>query len=306
MLYLIYGEDTYRARKNAREIVINLTARDMSAQIHRVDGENASEEKISDLISGQDLFGHKSVVVFDGVLESEFADFLSARTKEMAESINVYIVLGKKPDSKLVKKISKFAAKTKKFGKLSAGEAAEWIKSECLKRRLTLRPDEVSYLAENFGQNLWAVARALELKELGDEINIEKFLYNPFRLAELFIFKKRREAYKYFHDNLAGGVSSEEMFWKLWWQIKTLLAVSAEKQKGLNNFQIGQKTGMNSSVIQKCSDALSRFALNETEKTWDDLFYLWRASRSEKVELELGLERLILGPAGFSYELSEA
>lgn len=293
MLYLIYGEDSYRARKNVREITANLVFRDPGAEIHRLTSENSNEEKIADLIAGQNLFGRKSAAVFDGLLEVH-ADFLTKRAKEMHESKNVYIILENKPDSKLVKKISKFAQKTLKLDKLSADKTKAWIINEAKVRELALSEQEIGFLSSDFESNLWTISQVLELKSLGGEIDVRKFLYNPFGLTDLFTLKKRREAYKYFYADLASGVSAEEMFWKLWWQIKTLLAVSAEKQKGLNNFQIKSSTGLHPFVIQKSLSALSRFSKEELVKIWDELFALWRDSREGSADLESGLERLIL------------
>ena len=110
MLYLIYGEDSYRARKNTRDIVENLAGRDASAAVYRITTENAGEEKLKDLISGQNLFGQKSVVVFDGLLNGELGDFLILSVKEMSGSPDVYVILEEKLESKLVKKISKFVS----------------------------------------------------------------------------------------------------------------------------------------------------------------------------------------------------
>ncbi len=293
MLYLIYGEDSYRARKNVREITANLVFRDPGAEIHRLTSENSNEEKIADLIAGQNLFGRKSAAVFDGLLEVH-ADFLTKRAQEMHESKNVYIILENKPDAKLVKKISKFAQKTLKLDKLSADKTKAWIINEAKVRELALSEQEIGFLSSDFESNLWTISQVLELKSLGGEIDVRKFLYNPFGLTDLFTLKKRREAYKYFYADLANGVSAEEMFWKLWWQIKTLLAVSAEKQKGLNNFQIKSSTGLHPFVIQKSLSALSRFSKEELVKIWDELFALWRDSREGSADLESGLERLIL------------
>lgn len=295
MLYFIYGEDSYRSRKKIREIIANLTERDPTATMHRLDSENANEEKISDLISGQNLFGHKSVTVFDGVFESELADFLSARVKEMAEPRNVYIILEKKPDTKLVKSISKYASKVSKLDKLSAVKTKEWLINEAAERGLKLSEQEIGFLSSNFAADLWAISQALELKSLGGGIDVRKFLYNPFGLADLFASKKKPEAFRHFHDNLNAGVAAEEMFWRLWWQARVLLAVLSCKEAGLNDFQIKKATGLHPFVVRKSLSALSNYSREELESIWENLFLLWRDSRSGKTELGGGIERLILG-----------
>lgn len=294
MLYLIYGEDTYRARKNAREIVKNLAGRDPDAVVHRLNSENASEEKLADLVSGQNLFGRKSVVVLDGLLESDFEKFLCAHAKEMSASPDVYIVLEEKLEAKLAKKISKFAQKTCKFAKLSSGDFEKWMKNEAKTRGAEISPAEISFLIQTSGTNLWAASQFLELKGLGGEAGFKSFVYNSFELADLFASKKPREAYFCFHKNLSEGVSAEEMFWKIWWQVKTLLGVSSHKEYGLNNFQIKQKTGLHPYIVQKSLSALSRFGRKDLEKIWNEMFSLWRGSRLGENDLKSGLSAILL------------
>jgi len=294
MLYFIYGEDSYRARKNVREIIANLCARDTNAEIRRLTPENSNEEKMADLIFGQNIFGQKSVVIFDGLLESS-ADFLTKRLKEMADSKNVYVVLEEKVESKLSKKISKLAQKTLKLDKLSPDETKWWISKEAKEREIYLSAGEIDFFSKNFESDLWAASQALELKSLGGDIDVRKFLYNPFGLADLFAQKNRREAYKLFHKNISGGVTAEEMFWKIWWQIKTLLVVSSFKESGLDSFQIKSSSGLHPYVVQKSMAALLKFNRVELESIWDNLFTLWRDSRERSADLESGLERLILG-----------
>ena len=172
--------------------------------------------------------------------------------------------------------------------KLSAEKTKKWLEAEAKTRGLVLSKAEADFLGSNFGSNLWAISQALELKSLGGGINVQKFIYNPFGLTDLFILKKRREAYQHFHRSLIGGVSAEEMFWKFWWQVKTLLIVSAGQDS---------RSDLHPFVVKKSLAALSRFKREELEKIWEDLFLLWRDSKSGKIELSLGLERLILSPS---------
>ena len=297
MLYLIYGEDSYRARKNVREIAANLILRNPGAAVHRLTPENSNEENLADLIYGQNLFGQKSVIVFDGLLEGELGGFLEKKAKDAADSKNVYIILDGKLDAGLAKKISKFAQKTLKLNKLSPDEIRGWIVKEAKEREISLSAGEIDFFAKNFESDLWAVSQALELKSLGGEIDIKKFLYNPFGLADLFAQRNKREAYKLFHKNLSSGVTAEEMFWKLWWQMRTLLAVSSFKESGFDNFQIKASAGLHPYVIQKSLSAASRFRKDELARIWDELFAIWRGSREGNADLESGLERVILGLA---------
>ncbi len=295
MLYFIYGEDSYRARKNARLIAENLTGRDAGADFYRLTSENTDEEKLKNIIYGQSLFGNKSVVVFDGLLESDLAKILISSAKDMSESRNVYVVLDGKTDAKTVKKISKFAQKSRDFKNLSGPETRRWILAEAESRGIDISPNDASFLSENFRDNFWAIDQELELKKLGLDIGSKKFVYSPFELADLMASKKPREAYRSFYRNIAGGVSAEEMFWRLWSQTRALLTVSALKESGLDNFQIKANSGLHPYVAQKSMAALSKFNKVELESIWDSLFALWRDAKIGEADMESGLAFILLG-----------
>jgi DNA polymerase III delta subunit len=293
MLYLIYGKNTYLSRNKVREITGVLLTKNKNAAFWRFTPDNADEEKLKQVLADQDLFGRKLVVLFEGLFEA-YPEFFLKNLKTAADSPNAYIILEEEMASRIVKKIGKYAQKIQEFGELDEKELKKWLSGEIQKRKLNLKPEEIRAIIDNSGGNLWALDRILEFKSLGADSEINNFNYNPFELADLFVKKKRREAYVCFHKNLAGGVAKQELFWKLWWQIKTVIAVSNYKKEGLNSFEIKQKTGFHPFVIQKASSALLNFNPKELEKIWDELFSIWIDSRIGISDLSQRLEYFLM------------
>lgn len=291
MLYLIYGQDTYRARGKLAEIV---GALEKKAVIYRIDAERANEEISIQLLSDQDLFGQKFVVVFEKMCEGPWQKFLIENSKIMSVSPNIYIIFEEEIKSPILQKLKKIAQKIQRFEKLTGQELEKWILEEAGQKNLTLAKSEIGSLILNFGDNLWATNNALELKKLGGSIEANIFNYNPFELADFFARKEGRSAYFTFHKNISNGVLPEEMFWKLWWQIKTLLLVLNYKESGLNNFQIKGSTGLHPYVIQKSISALAKFSRAELEKIWDELFLMWYESRLGVSDLSFRIEQFLL------------
>ncbi|MCH7882826.1 hypothetical protein IIA95_00165 [Patescibacteria group bacterium] len=295
MLYLLYGKDTFRSRKNLHEILDVLEKKNKEAALYRINAESVDEESFVQLLRSDNLFGQKCIVVFEQMLESEWQKLLFENTKTMAESLNIYILFEENVSAPIVKKIGRISQKVQKFDLLKESELKSWIVKEVNSRGLSLSDQELNILISSFNSNLWAINGALELRQLGGDIYYSDFFYRPFELVDLFSKRQMRDAYLSFHKNRRGGITSEEMFWKLWWQVKMLLAVSSYKDEGLNNFQIKQKTGFHPFVIQKSLQALSRFSREELEKIFDELFTMWHESRLEQSDLSLKIERLLLG-----------
>ncbi|MBI5787022.1 MAG: hypothetical protein HY446_00525 [Candidatus Niyogibacteria bacterium] len=300
-MYFIYGEDTFRARKLLKSMVGSLEAKNENALFFRFEPGVSSEEKLKDVFSGNNLFGNKFIVVLD-CLSGEFGDLVAKNLNAMKESPNAYIILEEKPGAALVRQILKKADKSQKFEKLSEGDLRKWILGEAKARGLALAPEEISFLV-SLGPELWAIDRALEMKELGGGLELNNFLYRPFGLVDLFAQKRGREAHAFFCQNLAEGVEAEEMFWKLWWQVKTLLAVAGYKESGLNSWQTAGKSGLKPFVVQKSFQALSVFSRKELEALWDRLFSMYRNSRLGETELEIEMERFLLGFSRASRQL---
>ena len=293
MLYFIYGEDTFRARKLLKSMVDSLKAKNKEALFFRFESAAADEEKLKDVFSGNNLFGNKFIVVLDG-LSGEFGGLFAKNLDTLKESPSAYIILEEKPEAAFVRKILKKADKSQKFVKFSENELAGWIKDEAKTREITLAPEEISFLV-SLGPDLWAIDRALEMKKLGGGIQLNNFLYQPFGLVDLFAQRKGREAHAFFCKNLAEGVPAEEMFWKLWWQLKTLFAVAGYKESGLNPWQTAGKSGLKPFVVEKSFQALSVFGRKELETLWDRLFWMYKNSRLGETELEIEMERFLLG-----------
>lgn len=294
MLYLLYGKDTFRSRRNLHEILDALEKKNKKAALYRINAENAGEESLARLLRSDDLFGQKFIVIFEQMFTSEWQKLLFENAKTMADSLNIYILFEENISAPIAKKIGRLAQKVQKFDFLKESELKSWIIKEANSRSLSLSDQELTILISSFNSNLWAMNGALELKQLGGDIYYSDFFYRPFELVDLFSKRQMRECYLSFHKNRAGGITSEEMFWKLWWQVKILLAVSSYKDAGFNQFQIKQKTGFHPFVVQKSLQALSHFSRDELEKIFDELFTMWHESRLEQSDLSLKIERLLL------------
>ena len=91
MLYFIYGEDTFRARKLLKSMVDSLKAKNKEALFFRFESAAADEEKLKDVFSGNNLFGNKFIVVLD-CLSGEFGGLVAENLDALKESANAYII----------------------------------------------------------------------------------------------------------------------------------------------------------------------------------------------------------------------
>jgi DNA polymerase III delta subunit len=109
--------------------------------------------------------------------------------------------------------------------------------------------------------------------------------FNIFVINDAFITRDRKQLWLVYQKALRAGVPEEEIFWKLVWQVKTMLVVGKQK---------GAVKNLKPFVISKAEHGLKKFRIEELEKLSRDLVVFWHDSRRGLVDFDLGLEKLVL------------
>lgn len=108
--------------------------------------------------------------------------------------------------------------------------------------------------------------------------------FNIFSINDALVARDRKNLWLVYQKALMAGVEPDEIFWKLVWQVKTMLIAAKEKEpKTLKPF-----------VLQKARRGLSKFKVEELEKLSGDLVRFWHDSRRGLADFDIGLEKLVL------------
>lgn len=116
--------------------------------------------------------------------------------------------------------------------------------------------------------------------------NVKPLAFNIFSLTDAFATRDRRRAWLLYQEALGTGLAAEEIFWKLVWQIKTLLLVKMMDARPV--------ASLKPFVLSKARRAATRFSSEELENFSERLITVYQAARRGEGEFELGLERLLL------------
>ena len=108
--------------------------------------------------------------------------------------------------------------------------------------------------------------------------------YKPFAICDAVAEKNKSRAWVLFQKALLSGVPAEEVFYKIVWQIKTLLLVKkAPKETGLHPF-----------VLKKNLWAIKNFTEQELINYSFDLVKIYHDTRRGIEEFPLGLEKFLI------------
>lgn len=110
--------------------------------------------------------------------------------------------------------------------------------------------------------------------------------FNIFTLTDALGSRKKKEAWILYQKALAAGISAEEIFFKLAWQVKSMLLVSRTKEIG--------ETDMKTFPYNKAKSFLKNFKSGELDKLSEDLVTGYILVRRGQGEMETLIEKTLL------------
>lgn len=297
MIYLCFGEDTYRKKEKVKELINGFSRENHSFLFSRLDAENFKKDEFEELIRSADLFGKNRIIVCENILgDKNSAEFIMGNISLCSQSQNVFIFSENNLEPDIAGVFKKHGAKLEEFSYLSSWEIKKWLKNEARKKEINLEENIENNLMEESDKDLWLLASNLEkyclnkktaepLKKKGEEISV-------FKITDAVAEKNKSRAWFLFQKSLLRGADAEEIFWKILWQIKNLLII-----KGLGNMpekEIIQKTKLHPYVVKKTVLASRNFREEELSRHSMELIDLYHNSRRGLADFETGIEKFLI------------
>ena len=110
--------------------------------------------------------------------------------------------------------------------------------------------------------------------------------FNIFALTDALGARERREAWILYQKALGAGLSAEEIFFKIVWQVKSMLIASRTRNVG--------ETDMKAFPYNKAKSFLKNFKPSELEKLSESLAIGYTLVRRGKGEIETLVEKMLL------------
>ena len=110
--------------------------------------------------------------------------------------------------------------------------------------------------------------------------------FNIFILTDALGARKKKDAWVLYRKALASGMAPEDVFFKLFWQVKTMLLAKRTKT--------AEEADMKSYPYGKAKGYLNNFKEGEIEKLSEKLMLGYHAVRRGKGEMETFVEKVFL------------
>lgn len=116
--------------------------------------------------------------------------------------------------------------------------------------------------------------------------NKTKSNFNIFLLTDALAARRKKDAWLLYQKAMSEGITPEEIFWKLQWQVKSLLlALRINK---------AEEADMKPFPYSKAKGHLKNWQKEELEKLMEDLVVDYHETRRGNEEMETLLEKIIL------------
>lgn len=310
MLYLLYGEDTYRSRKKVRDITNHFysVAGSGESALHIVLPERSLSEVEAIAATGS-LFRDKRLVVLEdpGGASPEVLSYLELKLPLLASSADIYVFWDRMP-AKNIKEtflaaVAACAAKVMEYKQLTVAGASRFLDEEAKTRDISLSAAERRELLQEFSGDSWALLQALEKHALcadgkSENIKSPKGDNKQGRLIFAFLdaygLRRRAYAWRLYRELLDQGETPDQLFWKLFFHTRTVLHVQSLLRTGTSIADVHRAAQVHPFVAKKASLEAGRISGENQLAAYRALVDLDFKTKQGRGDLTTGLERLLL------------
>ncbi len=193
MFYVLYGKDTFRAKRKLKELRGFFLSKAGDLGIFQASGENFDRPQFEEFLTAKNLFSGKNAVICENIFENKpFADFAMKNLDKFAGSKNTFIFLEEEINEDVLPLIEEKAEKAQRFDLLSGVKLEKWLEEEAERKKIKISQADRSAILEKCGSDLWCVDSETEKFSLGGKMQPPKQIITPLRFATRWLAKTGR------------------------------------------------------------------------------------------------------------------
>lgn len=302
------GENDFGLRTELDKLVVAFLAEHGEMTLERLDGEDASFEKMQEALQSLPFLAARKMVVLRGPsANKQFVENAERLLTELPETTDVILV-----EPKLDKRSSyyKFLKKTKDFREfvpLDANGLARWLVQRAKDQGGSLNSADANFLVDRIGANQHLLSNELE-KLLLYDLKITQqtigLLTEPtpqskiFDLLDAAFAGRRRRAMELYEEQRALKVEALAIIAMLAWQLHILALIKAAGQRTPD--QIARDAKINPFVVRKSSAIARKLTLSELKTLVADLLEIDIRLKHEPIDPNEALRNYLLALANGS------
>jgi DNA polymerase-3 subunit delta len=304
MIYLIFGEDTFRASRKLKEII------EKYRKIHKsglnlkvLDLKEKNFEDFKREFESSSMFSEKKLLILKNASKNkEFQENFLKNLEKFEKSKEIFFFFEEddlRGDS-FFEEIKKHG-KSQEFKLLGRVKLKIWVKQEFAKYGVEIEDRAIERLIFLIGNDLWRMSEEIkkliafkkgkEIKERDVEILISpKLEIDIFKAIDAISSRNKKLAFKFLHDLLKRGEKPAVLFSMIKYQFRNLIEVKDLIEKGEKIPQIKNKIELHPFVLEKILRISQKFKIEELRKIYQRIFNFDLAIKTGKIEPALALD----------------
>ncbi|TSC71147.1 MAG: DNA polymerase III subunit delta [Parcubacteria group bacterium Gr01-1014_70] len=303
MIYLFYGEDTYRSHKKVRDITdrFYMVAGGRESAVHVMLPE-CSRQEVEQILTTGSLFYKKRLVVLEepSGAATDVMAYIEERLPLLAKSDDIFLIW----DTRIFVAAAALAAKVQEFKCLTTQDTARFLDEEAKSRGIALSPAARRRILAQFTGDSWRIIQELEKSALMKEetgegtytaehgsSEIDRMVY---ALVDAYGLAQRPKALQLYTTLLGAGIEPEKIFWRLLSHVRTVVSVNSLLRSGVAAGDIPRVANMHPFVAKKAVGVAARVPEQDLMRRHTSLVLLDFETKQGRGDMTLGLEWILL------------
>ena len=302
MVICLSGENDFGWRAELDRLVAAFTAEHGDMAVERLDGEEASYERLQEsLQSVPFLAARKLVVLRAPSAQKQFVEHAERLLQELPETTDVIMLEPRLDKRSAYYKFLKKAVDFREFAGADEAGLTRWLLQKAQAQGGTLTQADARFLTERIGLDQRLLANELD-KLLLYEPNISRatieLLTDPapqstvFELLEAAFAGNMQRAFVLYRDQREQRVDPAQIIAMLAWQLRVLALIKTAGQRPGD--EVARASKLNPFVIRKSQPVAARLTPGRLKQLVAELLAIDVRSKRENIDLDEALQNYLL------------
>jgi DNA polymerase-3 subunit delta len=289
VITILTGSNNFALRAGQHKLVGDFVAAHDDMALERLDGEEASYERIQEALQSLPFLADKKMVVLQSPgANKQFAENAEKLLTELPETTDLIIIEPKLDKRGVYYKFLKKQPGFQEFNELDERGLAQWLVRTAKEKGVAMSASDASYLVSRVGANQQTLSNEIEklsLRAAGgsddtpgsgkiDRATIDALTATTpqstiFQLLEAAFAGNTRRALELYAEQRALKVEPQQIIAMLAWQLHVLALVKTAGDKTPD--EIARDAKLSPYVVRKSAGIARRLSLADTKRLVDDL-----------------------------------
>ena len=295
------GENSFMLHAELEKLVANFLDEHGEMALERLDGEDASFERMQEALQSLPFLASKKMVVLrTPSANKQFVENVERLLKELPETTDVILVEPKLDKRLSYYKFLKKATDFREFTALDSSGLARWLVQSAKDRDGSLSSSEANFLVDRVGANQQLLSNELEkLLLYNSKITRQtvELLTEPtpqskiFDLLDAAFAGNAKRAMELYGEQRALKVEPQQIIAMLAWQLHILALIKTADQRTPD--QIAREAKLNPFVVRKSSVIARKLTLSELKTLVANLLEIDTRLKREPIDADEALQNYL-------------